>query len=144
MEEIPQSDRYAATRWHLVWFGVFAANLPLPVLLGYELGHNVRLGMITGVAVWLLLSHLLFHRVERLRGVMIWGGICVALSQVGVILHVLAGIAAASIVLFLGVQGGTFAVGFWLTVLTGGLLMSAAVICGRPVWGVIRFCREAS
>jgi hypothetical protein len=144
-EETPRYDSRSALRWHLVWFCVFMANLPLPVLAGYELGREARAGMALGVIIWLLLSHLVFHEDESLRGVMVCGGICVALSQVAVVIHLFAGILAAYIAtIVFDVQGGSVAAGFWLTVFTGGELMAASLVCGWPLWSLVRFCQEAS
>jgi hypothetical protein len=132
-EPPPQSAPFVSS-WHVIWFAVFVANLPLPLLLGLgdstKRDFEFRAGVGAGLLVALVVSHLAIAHLRRFRAALVCGGLCVALVQVFVIPHVVVGFVAAVAVVFFVDPTGDFARGFWLTIATGGLLMTAALGCG--------------
>ena len=126
-------------RLYVGWLTVFALNLILPGFLGWQTTENGgRLGMLVGAAVLLTVGLWICSRAAKLGFALIIGGIAVALSQVIGILQMLAGISAYACAEALGLvesmQAGPHISnaigGFVITLITGALLMAAALVAG--------------
>ncbi len=129
-------DRLTTRR--LAWAAVLAANLPVPAGLGYLCTDEGGLvGMIVGIGLIWLLGHECWRRQPRLASVVIPGGWFVAGAQFFPILQFLAGtIALRAATLGTATQGDVPPkamgplVAFTATLLTAGMLLTAAVLCG--------------
>jgi hypothetical protein len=111
---------------------VVVANRPVPLILARSFGPSAEYwaGMGAAILAALVLGYCAIALFRPLRGVLVYGGLCVALGQVLFVPHLFAGIAAAYIVSTFGRPTGDFARGFWLTLATGGVLTMAALFYG--------------
>ncbi len=113
------------------WAIVVLANLPVPLIFGFLLTSEGGIfGMLAGiVAVWGL-GHIVVARVPRVRSVLVNGGGVFALSQVIPAVQFVAGELAlrACGTPINGWMSET--TGFCVTLLTGGQLVTAALVCG--------------
>lgn len=120
----------------LAWAAVLAANLPIPLYLGYLCTEGGgRVGMLAGVGLIWLLGHESCRRQPKLASVVIPGGWFVALTQLFPILQFFSGAFALRVV-SLGLAregmpraGGDLAA-FTATLLTGGMLLTVTLIPG--------------
>jgi hypothetical protein len=123
--------------WHVAWYVVFALNLPLPLFLGFALfpsDDTTRAGVAAAIPLAMALGHLAITRCRWLRGVLVCGGVGVALLQVLFVPHLVAGMLAAGLVSRFVDPTHRFAIGFWLTLLTGAQLVTAALGFGLPFY----------
>jgi hypothetical protein len=146
--------------WTILWTAVFVVNLFVPLLFGWGLtSQGGRIGMTLAAAVLLGVGFLVGGRSRELRHNLTAGGILVALSQFVPFLQVLAGLAGMAVVERLlglhigpGSEDGTISppsevASFLFTLITGGLLIAAAVVIGlvaRMVTGMLGWRRVAS
>lgn len=137
-----KKDR-AGWRLYVVWGTVFAFNMALPLLIGWQMTEeHGRLGLLAAVAILFVLGCCLCASDRRFAIILIVGAVFVGLSQVIPILQAVAGV----IGLVMGqVVGGvephksvdvTFREvindlgGFVAMFVTGGILMGASAACG--------------
>jgi hypothetical protein len=137
-------------RWAVVWTLVFAGNLVVPLLFGWDMTEGAgRVGMALAVPLLWLAGLLGAGRSARCRPAAIAGGICVGLSQVFPLLHFATGVVSLGVTKqllwgppILGEVGGprlaSVSEGFLATLLTGGLLLVAAASCGLVAVTVLR------
>lgn len=125
------------TRRRLAWAAVLAANLPTPLWFGHGCTRDGgRVGMLAGVGLIWFLGHVACRYQPRLASVVIPGGWFVAPTQVWPILHVLAGTIAVWAASLGARQAGGLpqvsgdARAFTATLLTAGMLLTVAVVCG--------------
>lgn len=124
------------------WLVVFLANLPVPLFFGWAFTtQHGRFGMATAIVVWWLLGHQVCKASRWCGLAIVAGGIFVAMSQFLPVLQLYAGAVSLGIGSRLGQawdEGGEQQVttelgGFLVTMLTGGLLMVVAVMCGSII-----------
>lgn len=127
-DESPQ-EVHRALGWHVAWVFVFLANLPLPLLMGFDLYRNAQAGIITAILVAVLLGHGAVACFSWLRAALIISGCVTALLQFLFIPHLVVGLIAAGIVERFQRDLNSFAGGFWLTLTTGALLLAPAITC---------------
>ncbi|MCA1686781.1 MAG: hypothetical protein LC745_12600 [Planctomycetia bacterium] len=131
-------------RWHFAWAVVFGVNLIVPLIFGSGVARGAAwLGVALAIPLMLILGHLLCARSRHLRVILVTGGVCVGLSQVMPMLQFLAGMTSFMVTIRLlglppdddtrGPEILTAPGGFLMTVLTGGQLMIAALVCGKVV-----------
>jgi len=140
----PAPDR-RALRWS--WFALFVANLPLPLLLAFDVTRGGgAIGMCVALALLWLCGHALAHRVPKLSARVAVGGVLLAFGQFVPIGHTIAGLAALFAVEVLS-PGGCGALsevqGFFVTVLTAGELLLAALALGTVILGFDQAPSEA-
>jgi hypothetical protein len=94
--------------------------------------------MIVGMlAVWLC-GHLVVTRVASVRGVLLLGGVCTALSQVFPLLQIVAGATALEAVPLHESGPEVEAAAFVVTIFTAGQILVVALICGSMIRGLDR------
>jgi hypothetical protein len=127
-----------ALGWHLAWCAVLVVNLPVPLLLGCAFGSHAefREGIFAAILTALVLGHFVIASLRPFRGVLVCGGLCVALSQVFFVPHFFAGLVALHLVGTFVQPAGDFGTGFWLTLATGGVLMPVVLTFGFPFYGL--------
>lgn len=151
--QAPQSDAAQAPqfadlptkgkkRLYVAWFFVFALNLIVPALIGWQMTEDGgRIGMLAAGMLLLAVGYWICAVARQLGFALVVGGVAVALSQVFPILQMTAGIVSCALAEAMGLYSsgddvnplGTVAgdVGsFALTLITGGLLMAAALAVG--------------
>ncbi len=136
-------DRTKSSRWQIAWSVVYGINLIFPLLIGWFLANPTgRLGIVIAILLMWLIGHLAVARSVRFRFTLVAGGICVGLSQVFPLLHYFAGTVGLEITSRLLRMPSLFEddtrpeittglAGFPTTILTGGILMVAALACGQ-------------
>jgi hypothetical protein len=134
-------DRRYASGLHLAWVIVFLLNLVTPLLFGWSRTESSgRIGML--IAAFLLLA-LGYGACGTARGIarpLVAGGILVAISQFFPLIQIIAGLIGMGIGSAAGQVDGrgdigpgfvrTETGGFLVTLVTGGLLMTAALVAG--------------
>lgn len=140
--ESPQPSTAARLPVRLLagWTAVFLLNMPIPLLLGGEVTKNHgRFGMFVAAATLLLLGGWFCVSQRKLGWSLAIGGVPIALSQLVPFLQMIAGIVALSIgEFFQQIENKDDALpqvvgepgGFLLTIVTGSLLMGAALALG--------------
>jgi hypothetical protein len=136
--ESPPQPVPFAPGWHAAWCAVFVANLPVPLILGYSSTARAefRAGIIAALVTALVLGHVAIAALRMVRGVLVCGGLCIALSQVLFLPHMVVGLLAFHVVGTVLQPAGDFGNGFWLTLVTGGVLMLGALVLGSPCYGL--------
>lgn len=143
------SDMQRVGLWEqIAWAVVFGVNLIVPVILALSSTHGGRAGIILAAILLFILSLRAIIRSERIWFALMSGGICVGLSQVMPILQIVAGL--ISLLVAKGISGIDLdptngknvglnePIGFVVTLLTGGLLLLAALLCGQFIHWVSR------
>jgi hypothetical protein len=117
---------------------VFVGNLPVPVVLAEVFGRRAEFqaGMVAAILTALVLGHCAIAFLRPLRAVLVCGGVGVGLLQMLFVPHVFAGVVAIRIVDTIVHPTSDFGIGFWLTLGTGGVLITAALIFGSPFAGL--------
>lgn len=132
----PVPDR-RALRWG--WFALFAANLPLPLFFALDVTREGgAIGMCAALVLLWWCGHVVAPRVPKLSGTVAVGGVLLAFGQFVLIGHIVAGLAALFVVESLspGEAGALSEVqGFFVTVLTAGELLLAALALGTVILG---------
>jgi hypothetical protein len=122
------------------WTAIFLLNMPLPLLFAGEVTRNHgRSGVFVASATLWLLGGWVCVAQRKVGFALAVGGAPVALSQIVPLLQIMAGIVALTVgELFQQVENKDDAVGqvvsepggFLLTMITGSLLMGAALVLG--------------
>lgn len=124
-----------AAQWG--WLLLFAANLPLPLAFALEVTwEGGAIGMCAALVLLWWCGHVLAPGVPKLCGTLAVGGTLTALAQFVVLGHVVAGFVALFVVEALSPgEAGPWseAQGFFITVLTAGVLFLAALAMGNAV-----------
>lgn len=134
--DAPEPNR-RAMQWG--WFALFVANLPLPLLLAFDVTRGGgAVGMCVALVLLWLCGHTLAPRVPKLSARIAVGGVLLAFGQFVPVGHMIAGLAALFVVEVLS-PGGAGALsevqGFFVTVLTAGELLLAALALGTVILG---------
>lgn len=137
------------------WTFVFAANLPLPILFASSMAKGAAVAGVIAVSCsfWLLGLYCSYQAPGLLR-IFSRGGIAVAVSQLVPILHVFAGAAAFEIVRAISgrrpddnlplLNIEQFWEGALTTLVSGGILLIAAGLCGAVITLGIRAWKASS
>jgi hypothetical protein len=122
------------------WTAVCLLNMPLPLLLAGEVTkHHGRTGMLVASATLFLVGAWVCVAQPKLGLALVVGGAPIALSQIVPFLQIMAGLVALAVGEFFqqvenqdDVPGQVVSEpgGFILTMITGGLLMGAALTLG--------------
>jgi hypothetical protein len=125
---------------HGLWVLVFVSNLYIPLWLGWEFTElGGRSGMLAGIAALFVGSQTVIWLREWVWRFLLPGGVIVSLTQCFPVLQCLAGFASLTL---LGVTGRlTESDAFLATMLTGGILMLAALAigwCARALADLVR------
>jgi hypothetical protein len=140
----PTPDR-RAVQWG--WFALFVANLPLPLAFALDVTREGgAFGMCAALALLWWCGHVLAPHAPKLSGRVAVGGVLLAFGQFVLVGHVLAGFAAMFVVESLspGEAGALSEVqGFFVTVLTAGELLLAALAMGTVILGFDQAPSEA-
>ena len=140
----PLVPRRWAIRLGLAWTAVFLLDLPIPLLFGWDLTeHHGALGMFAALIVSGVCGGWICVLKPKFGLPLVVGGAVAALSQVFPLLQIIAGAIAIVIGEALGQVGpgrgnvaGQIASetgGFLVTMITGLLLLTAALAVGWPV-----------
>jgi hypothetical protein len=129
--------------WHLAWAAVFAANLVVPVMLGWEVTRRGGRGGLVGAVVLLWVAgHLLVARVPAIGQAVVLGGLVTAATQVYPMLQGMAGVTSLWMVEWLSnpaagremfLDGMNDATAFAATLLTAAQVGVVALVCGPVV-----------
>jgi len=134
--EAPDRPPYRA------WLVVFLANLPVPLMFAWNLTmQHGRIGMAVAIVLCWYFGHRVGAKSRWIDRALVAGGIVVALSQVIGILHISAGVMSLEIGSRLGQVTSnewgpreiTELGGLLVTILTGGILMTVAMVCGSVI-----------
>lgn len=119
----------------VTWTAVFAANLIIPLLYGWEVTRDGgRGGMGLAILALCLFGLVVSAQSRKMAWALALGGCLVALLQPVMVLHIFAGGLALN--LWTGsIRGGGLSEfgGFAVTVMTGGPLMVLALVCGLVI-----------
>jgi hypothetical protein len=127
--ESAQATTSPTREWQWGWGIVLLANLPMPLLFGlFVVSNSGQLGMLAGVAVVWFAGHLHVGRSAVLRGPLLLGGGCVALSQIFPLLHIGAG--TLSVETLGNDRELAPGLAFVATLLTAAQLLAVALVCG--------------
>jgi hypothetical protein len=128
---------------------VYVANLPVPLLLGWDVTCNGgRVGMAAATAPVLAVSLPVVPRWRWLRVPLVIGGVALALAQAFFVVQFMVGILSQAAVGRMGFEPGvglgapghlTEPGGFVVTLLTGGPLLVVAWVCGAALWRLGRW-----
>ena len=114
----------------LLWFGVYLVNMPIPIILALALVEGAgTVGMAVGIVLVFGIGCGACVFARRLTIPVILGGLVVALGQLFPILQVMAG----SIGMGMAKSGDEFLQGLVATIITGGILLTAATMLGLLV-----------
>lgn len=138
------------TRGYIAWGVVFAGNLLIPLLVGWGVTQDGgRWGMLAAVALLFVVGCWLCAAVPRVARALLVGSVAVGLTQAIPVLQLMAGIAALGLVELLRLDTGfndaaprphtmtNELSGFVATLVTGGLLMTAALVAGLAIRGLL-------
>lgn len=134
------------TRGYIAWGVVFAGNLLIPLLVGWGVTQKGgRWGMLAAVALLFVVGCWLCAAVPRVAKALLVGSVAVGLTQAIPVLQLMAGIAALGLVELLRLDtfnNSSFGItnelsGFIVTLATGGLLMTAALVAGLAIRGLL-------
>jgi len=132
----PAPDR-RALQWG--WLALFLANLPLPLLLAFDVTRGGgAVGMCAALVLLWLCGHVLAPRVPKLSARIAVGGVLLAFGQFVPIGHMIAGLAALFVVEVLspGEAGALSEVqGFFVTVITAAELLLGSLALGTVILG---------
>lgn len=142
----PIAERRQLLRLLVGWAAVCLFNMPMPLLLSWDLTRrHGRGGMAAGAAALLFLGGGICAAWRKFGRALVIGGIPIGLSQFLPILHLMAGLVALAIGERLGRVKNDDAVvmeirsefsGFVVTMVTGTLLMAAAILAGLFIQAV--------
>lgn len=129
-------------KWWVIWIGVFAANLIVPLWRGWGVvEERGAIGMCLGIgSCFFVATYAAIERYEWLRFALPFGGTIVAASQIFPVLQMIAGFAGLLVASLLGQADRELLSvtselgGFAVTIVTGGLLLTAAFGIGGPVY----------
>jgi hypothetical protein len=132
----------------LAWICVYAVNLIVPVWMGSAMTHDGgKVGMLIGIIVVFALGCRVCFVSRRAVLTVVYGGWIIALTQFAPILHIFAGVIGVRAALALSQETSpdtygspnvnTTLGGLIATVITGSILITAAVVLGAVIQWVI-------
>ena len=132
----------SAKRLYMAWFFIFALNLIAPLYFGWRMTEDGgRIGMLLAAILLLAVGYWICASARELGFALVVGGVAVALSQVLPMLQIMAGALGCALAVAMGLHSNGDAVdsppmvvgevgGFVVTLITGSLLMGAALVTG--------------
>jgi hypothetical protein len=139
-------DWSGRARWAVLWGGVYAANMVVPLLFGWTTtARGGRIGLVLAVVLLYWIVFWVGGKSRDLRSIMLSGGGLVALSQLFPMLQIAAGLIALGIVgkltgVNLGPDDSPIEgpvpehAGFLATLITGAILLAGAACAGLASW----------
>jgi hypothetical protein len=130
----PKTEDRGGWAWALSWTVVFALNLVVPLIFGWDMTeHGGHVGLIVATAMLWVSGFRVGGKTRDRRFVMLSGGTFVALTQFVPFLQIMAGLAGWGLTSLSTSKSPLFteAQGFLATIITGGLLLVAAIFFGR-------------
>ncbi len=129
-----RDEKMNVRKLQLVWTLVFALNLIVPLIFGWGIGdESAKAGLILAVGIYWLAGIFVCQKWRRMGQSLVAGGFLVAVTQLLPIAQICSGLAAREIWFKLSPsdQGlNTMLGGFFMTWVTGGLLIGLALLIG--------------